>query len=374
MSEQETQGLEVASAEAVIIAEDDKNESLVTEQQAEPIPKHEGSQEGCLEAQTTDPILLEDAIADVAGSGFVAKRAQPPVTRFVPRDQTDFVYHRKLNKDGSFDFFIADATVAVELAKDAVVVTTEPVGLDVSDNLIAALVKETEIFFAALDDSEHERRPSDQSDLANLRRLRDFVTPERSLHQLLTNGINAINIGSRLIQRTRDQIIDRNDMSTAVSGMITVRYQVEGHGQVFKYRLVGDISKELISELTDAVGNTEVMQEIFDCQPSKKPGKTKPAKSTEKQASPKVHQEAAADPKPKNIGNDTLAELRRLSNMVEALMIDQRSSSKKIADLTHTCSRLSADNRALRELCEEIRDQNDSSARVMDNILQSLGS
>lgn len=294
-------------------------------------------------------------IAD-AKSGEMQER---PDYAFMGRDSTNMIVHRRANPDSHFVFDVVDVEGGTWYNKKDDVVTSAPAGIDASHDLLMELAEETVAFFAVID-ADAEGKPQDQSDIVNLTKLRDFARAmpnENLVHNvavLLINGFRSININDRLIQKA--MAVNTKE----VSGTITIGYQIHGQQGVHKYRLVGDIERQLILSIAKIGGVT--VSEVLNKQ---KPKTNKPKAVPEQPQAQATNNRSDATP-----GNAQL--MRRLIETNEALIVDQRRMQKLIETMAAKNAELQRDVKNANATIKAVLDSNNEVMRSLATLTKAM--
>lgn len=313
------------------------------------------------ELQTLALAAAGEAILEGLEEGSI-EIVERPNYKFVGREDTNFIVHRRKSPDKHHVFDFVDAVGGSWYNKVEDIVTSEPAGVDLSHEVIMVLAEETVNFFPVIEATEGEVR-HDQGDVKNLIRFRDFVSEvdssaysqAHSAAALLRAGIRSINIGDRLIQKAIQS------KAKEINGTITIGYQIGGLEGVNKYRLVGDISRDLILAIAKLGGTT--VSEVLK-KPVVKEPKSNPINNNTEQNKPvnNGQQAARSDANP---GNAQL--MRRLIDMNEALVADSRRLQRQVDFLTEINKQQRADAKANRDLLNQVLDSNNL-------IMQAIGS
>lgn len=327
---------------------------------------------------TTPSLSLEASLPDLVVTGFTAdsatteasvvaevKVAEEELKVFTPREGTDLIVNRRENPDGSYEFILTDQDDSW-LRKNEHFVTSAPVGKELTQQLLKLLADETETYFTVLESDGDKTTLGDKGDMRNLTRLQAFVEDIPLMH-ILTDGVRSINAGSRLLQKAL-----RSD-AKVINGAMTIAYQVSGHEGVMKYRLVGEINRELVVKVAELAG-----QLMIDVGTPPEPKQKKPKKlvaevqqGTAEVVEAKVQPAATpARPARPHVGGD--ANLQRLTAMVEALVVDNREIRKALQTTQGLNQALRQEIKESRGLNRELLDTNTSMLESMSLILDVL--
>lgn len=291
-----------------------------------------------------------------------------PNYNFIGRGETNLIVHRRRATDKHHVFDFVDAVGGSWYHKEEGTVTSEPAGVQPTHEMISALAEETLEFFQVIEVSGGEKR-QDEGDVKNLTKLKNFVDEDESttgtqlevLASLLRAGIRSINIGERLIQKA---VLSK---SKQINGTITIGYQINGQEGVNRYRLVGDISRDLIISIAKLGG--ELVDEVL-----KKPEPQEPktavkavAKNSEQQKPVQQGQTNRSDAAP---GNAQLS--RRLIETNEALIMEQRRLQKQVDALSAANKRLQDESKAQQALLKEVLASNDAIMKAVGVVTKAL--
>lgn len=283
-----------------------------------------------------------------------------PNYNFVGRDETNMIVHRISNTETHHVFDVVDAVGGTWYSKKDQAVTSEPAGVQKSHELIAALAEETVEYFAVIE-AEGTDKPQDPGDVNNLIKLREFalkIDPTNlveSVSAILRTGFRSINIGERLIQKAT-----ASSHAKQISGTITIGYQIDGQQGVHKYRLVGDISRNLIMDIA-AIGGSVVSDVI------KKPTtKAAKVKNAEQPAQPRQQAERSDA----QAGGAQLS--RRLIDINEALIVEHRQTKGKVDSLMASNNDLRREVKESKALIKEVLDSNNQLMAAVAALTKAL--
>ena len=341
---------------------------------------------------------LEESLSDVVVTGFspapiegmettAAPEAVVKVPKvFKPREMTNFTVNRRANPDGSYEFIVTDEDSAW-LRKGENFVTGSPVGVDATESLLSSLAEETQVYFTVLDSDGDKSTLGDKGDLANLTKLKNFCDNHDGLNAILTRGIRSINIGSRLLQKSM------GTEDTVVNGAVTIAYQVEGEEGVMKYRLVGEIARHLVSKIVE-IGGDLVTEVVKPAEPRPAKAKKTKVKNEGKQPVAKVEpdyeteqphhtastvdaliqgrQPHGAGARPGAPGAASSQDIKRLTAMVEALVVDNREIRKALQNAQGFNQALQRELREYKAVNKDISETNKALLSSLNSILDVL--
>lgn len=288
-------------------------------------------------------------------------RKEYAVKVFTPRENTDFVFHRRENLDKSHEFILTHSEHEW-LKRNEAFKTGSPVGLDITSQILALLVAQTHEFFTILDSDSEKPPVGDVGDITNLNKLKNFAGDhEHGLGQVLAFGIRAINIGSRLLQKASTAT------TNTVKGAMTIAYQVGGVEGVHKYRLIGDIDTELINAISLYGG--DLAKEVLTVTKKKNEPKPAPAKN-DSNASVKETSSAEA---PRGINRtNTDQMLHRLVGYCEALVVDNREIRRQLTQVSGANVGLARELRETKNAVKDLQDTNRAILSSMNAVLDEL--
>jgi hypothetical protein len=373
MSEQTMQGIEAVAEIGQPLAEivtDSKPQSLETALAEAAVSSFSPSEElvegeinsTSKESLRSDLKQLEQLAVSAAAEAIADAQSQTVQERpnydFVGRESTNMIVHRRANPDSHYVFDIVDSVGGTWYNKKDDVVTSEAAGVDASHTLVMALAEETVNFFSVIDIESTGEKQQDQGDITNLSKLRSFAQAlpnENLVHNvavLLMSGFRSINIGDRLIQKAMAANTEE------VSGTITIGYQIHGQQGVHKYRLVGDIKRELILGIA-AIGGT-VVSEVLNKQ---KPKSNKPKAAIEQS----VNNTPRSD-----VGTGGAQLSRRLIEINEALIVDHRKLQQTVNSQSATIDSLQKDIKKLTTIVKQLTDSNDAILKSVSQVAKTL--
>lgn len=272
MSDLNTQG---ASAVAEIV------KAATSSPEVAEHPISQGAETGTQQESSSDVAVTGFELAEgVSTEEQAIKVAVPKV--FSPRANTNITVHRRTNPDGSFEFILTDEDSSW-MRKNENFITAPPIGVEATEELLALLTEETHEYFNVLDSDADKSSLGDHGDITNLTKLKTFSAEHGGLLNILITGIRSITVSSRLLQKAM------NSDAPLLNGAMTIAYQVDGQEGVMKYRLVGQITHNLVAKIAQVSGE-DLLRDL------QKAAEAKPKKAKQKKIAAKVEEVQESKP------------------------------------------------------------------------------
>lgn len=347
--------------------------------------------------QAVNDNAVENKPAEVIEQPESQAHANPAHKAFTPHESLNLVVNRRANSDDTYEFYIANEG-SDWLHKHGNFTSGSPIGIEETKAVIGMLAEETHEFLTVLDSVGDSNALRDEGDMKNLAKLRDYIAQIGDVTTLLTKGIRYISVGSRLITNAKKAT------DNVVSGLISISYQIEGEKSVMKYRLVGQMSRELVLKLADIGGplvhdvvpepkhevKTKPKAEVKE-KPAKKNKGEKPSNQYGANHDRAPHDNAYALHSQmldavnagnrntqrllqeiENQGDHNEGRIEHLTEMMEALVVDNRELNKKMESMHGFSQALQREVRETRKVNTELLETNQSLTKTLVLILDKL--